>query len=88
VGDDFCRFRTGNAIVLCRLQVIFQRIVGDSLADQFIEGAEAAGHEVEKIYPESHLAGTLFCGGVVAPRTIEGNKKLQEAYELGKSVKV
>ena len=38
-------------------------------------------------YPESHLAGTLFCGGVVAPRTIEGNKKLQEAYELGKSVK-
>ena len=34
VGDDFCRFRTGNAIVLCRLQVIFQRIVGDSLADK------------------------------------------------------
>lgn len=59
----------------------------DMLADQFIEGAKAAGHEVEKIYPESHLAGTLFCGGVDAPRTIEGNKKLQEAYELGKSVK-
>lgn len=38
-------------------------------------------------YPESHLAGTLFCGGVDAPRTILGNKKLQEAYELGKSVK-
>ena len=54
---------------------------------EFIEGAKAAGHEVEKIYPESHLAGTLFCDGVVAPRTIEGNKKLQEAYELGKSVK-
>ena len=51
------------------------------------EDAKAAGHEVEKIYPECHLAGTLFCGGVVAPRTIEGNKKLQEAYELGKSVK-
>ena len=58
----------------------------DMLADQFIEGAKAAGHEVEKISPESHLAGTLFCGGV-APRTIEGNRKLQEAYELGKSVK-
>ena len=42
----------------------------DMLADQFIEGAKAAGHEMEKIYPESHLAGTLFCGGVVAPRTI------------------
>ena len=59
----------------------------DMLADQFIEGAKAAGHEVEKIYPECHLAGTLFCGGVVAPRIIKGNKKLQEAYELGKSVK-
>ena len=42
----------------------------DMLADQFIEGAKAAGHEVEKISPESHLAGTLFCSGVVAPRTI------------------
>ena len=38
-------------------------------------------------YPKSHLVSTLFCGGVDAPRTIEGNKKLQEAYELGKSVK-
>lgn len=37
-------------------------------------------------YPKSLLAGTLFCGGVDAPRTIEGNQKLQEAYELGKSV--
>lgn len=37
-------------------------------------------------YPKSHLAGTLFCGGVDAPRTIEGNEKLQEAFELGKNV--
>ena len=37
-------------------------------------------------YPESRLVATLFCGGVDAPRTIEGNKKLQEAFELGKSV--
>ena len=37
-------------------------------------------------YPESHLAGTLFCGGVDAPRTIEGNERLQEAYELGRNV--
>ena len=34
VGDDFCRFCAGNSVVLCRLQVIFQRIVGDSLADK------------------------------------------------------
>ena len=37
-------------------------------------------------YPKSRLAGTLFCGGVNDPREIEGNPKLQEAYELGKSI--
>lgn len=37
-------------------------------------------------YPESRLAGTLFCGGVNAPSEIEGNPKLQEAYELGKRI--
>lgn len=37
-------------------------------------------------YPKSRLAGTLFCGGVDAPRSIEGNDKLQEAYELGKKI--
>ena len=37
-------------------------------------------------YAESRLAGTLFCGGVDAPRTIEGNDKLQEAYNLGMSI--
>ena len=37
-------------------------------------------------YPKSHLAATLFCGGVDGPRSIEGNSKLQEAYEMGKKV--
>ena len=37
-------------------------------------------------YPESRLAGTLFCGGVSEAKAIEGNAKLQEAYELGKNV--
>ena len=37
-------------------------------------------------YPKSHLAGTLFCGGVNDPREIEGNPKLQEAFELGKNI--
>ena len=32
------------------------------------------------------LKGTLFCGGVDKPNEIEGNPKLREAYELGKSV--
>lgn len=37
-------------------------------------------------YPKSRLAGTLFCGSVNNAREIEGNPKLQEAFELGKSV--
>jgi multimeric flavodoxin WrbA len=37
-------------------------------------------------YPKSRLAGTLFCGGVNDPREIEGNPKLQEAFDLGKSI--
>ena len=37
-------------------------------------------------YPKSRLAGTLFCGGVEGPRSIEGNGKLQEAYALGMGV--
>ena len=37
-------------------------------------------------YPESRLAGTVFCGGVNEPHAIEGNPKLQEAFELGKNV--
>ena len=37
-------------------------------------------------YPKSRLAGTLFCGGVNETREIEGNSKLQEAFEMGKRV--
>lgn len=37
-------------------------------------------------YPKCQLAGTLFCGGVGGPRTIEGNPKLHEAYNMGQAV--
>ena len=37
-------------------------------------------------YPKSRLAVTLFCGGVNDAREIEGNSKLQEAFEMGKGV--
>ena len=37
-------------------------------------------------YPKSRLAGTIFCGGVNEPKAIEGNAKLQEAFEMGKSI--
>ena len=37
-------------------------------------------------YPKSRLAGTLFCGGVNGSRDIDGNPKLQEAFELGSKI--
>ena len=37
-------------------------------------------------YGKSSLKAHLFCGGVGAPREINGNDKLQEAYEMGKSI--
>ena len=37
-------------------------------------------------FPKSRLAGTLFCGDVNDARAIEGNPKLQEAFELGKNI--
>ena len=37
-------------------------------------------------YPKSRLTRTLFCGGVPMSHSIDGNTKLQEAYELGKKV--
>ncbi len=37
-------------------------------------------------YPKSRLAGTIFCGGVNEPKAIEGHAKLQEAFEMGKSI--
>ena len=38
-------------------------------------------------YPKSRLADTLFCGGVNDAHEIQGNSKLQEAYEMGKAIK-
>ena len=64
----------------------------DMLADQFIEGAKAPKRAEMGLtgwidcYPKSRLAGTLFCGGVTMPRDIDGNGKLQEAYEMGKNI--
>ena len=37
-------------------------------------------------FPKSRLAGTLFCGDVNDARDIEGNPKLDEAFELGQKV--
>ena len=48
--------------------------------------AEAGLEGWIECYPKSRLAGTLFCGGVNDPNEIEGNNKLQDAFEMGKNV--
>ena len=48
--------------------------------------AEAGLEGWIECYPKSRLAGTLFCGGVNNPNEIEGNNKLQDAFEMGKNV--
>jgi len=37
-------------------------------------------------FERAELKGTLFCGGVNEPSDIDGNAKLNEAYEMGKNV--
>ena len=37
-------------------------------------------------FEKASLKGLLFCGGVNDPREISSSAKLEEAYELGKSV--
>jgi len=37
-------------------------------------------------FERSHLAGSVFAGGVTAPGEIAGHKALGQAYEMGKSV--
>ena len=54
--------------------------------EQAPKRAEAGVGGWIECFPESRLAGTLFCGGVNAPGEIEGNAKLQEAFEMGKTV--
>ena len=38
-------------------------------------------------FEKASLKGLLFCGGVNGPWEISSSAKLEEAYELGKSVK-
>ena len=50
------------------------------------ERAECGLHGWIDCYEKSSLKAHLFCGGVGAPRDIDGKDALQEAYDLGKSV--
>lgn len=37
-------------------------------------------------YGKAAMKGTLFCGGINNPGDIDGNDKLQKAYEMGKNI--
>lgn len=54
--------------------------------DQTPKRAESGLTGWIECFPKSRLAGTLFCGDVNDARDIEGNPKLDEAFELGKKV--
>lgn len=38
-------------------------------------------------YEKSHLAGTVFAGGVNEPGEVKGHRAMQEAYNMGNSIK-
>ena len=55
----------------------------DMLADQFIEGAKAAGHEVEKISEPLHdyyLGDLCQCGGLSQAYRLRSFPKVQAGY--------
>ncbi len=54
--------------------------------DHVPERAESGLQGWIDCYGKSSLVAHLFCGGVGAPRDINGHDTLQEAYQLGKSV--
>ena len=37
-------------------------------------------------FENAELKGTVFCGGVDAPNAVEGNAKINEAYEMGRNI--
>lgn len=37
-------------------------------------------------FENAELKGTVFCGGVDAPSSVEGNAKINEAYEMGRNI--
>lgn len=39
-----------------------------------------------KCFPKTHLAGTVFAGGVAGVGEIDGHSALTKAYEMGKPV--
>ena len=55
VGDDFSNLGTGNAVLLCRLKMENERIVGDALADQGGDGYQTAVVQTELVSPTPYF---------------------------------
>ena len=52
---------------------------GDAVPEKAVEGLKGW----IDCFANAQLKGTVFCGGVNAPCDIDGNGKLNEAYEMG-----
>ena len=55
MGDDFRHFGASDAVGFCRLQMIFERTVGDALANERSDGDKAAIAQRKQIVATPHL---------------------------------
>ena len=56
MGDDLGNLRPSDTVLLCFLQVIGERSVGQTLADESCDGDKAAVTKTEKVVAASNLA--------------------------------
>ena len=53
--DDFGNFRSRHPVGFCRLQMVFQRAVGDALADERGDGHHAAVSQGKPVIAAPHF---------------------------------
>ena len=70
----------------CAVRDVYLLTTATEKEEWVTKGAEQGLLGWIKCRPGSRLVKTFFCGGVAGPGAIEGDPKLDEAYELGKSV--
>lgn len=55
MGDDFCNLGTGNSILLCRLKMENERIVGNALTNEGGDGYQTAITQTELVSPAPYF---------------------------------
>ena len=56
MSDDFGNLGTGNAVFLCRLEVVDERVVGDTLTDERGNRYQTAVAQTEAVGAAPHFA--------------------------------